>query len=69
MSTNHCFYEWSFRDKMTNVFRVQLKCGNHFVLVVPFMSQIITLNVKEHHYVLVKTQCPFTIQTTSETLF
>lgn len=54
---------------MTNVFRVQLKCGNHFVLVVPFMSQIITLNVKEHHYVLVKTLCPFTIQTTSETLF
>lgn len=52
---------------MTNVFRVQ--CGDHIVLVVPFMSQIITLNVKEHHYVLVKTQCPVTIQTTSETLF
>lgn len=57
---------------MTNVFRVQLKLGNHFViLAVPFMYQIITLNVKVHHYVLVKTQCPFTIQTTgtSETLF
>lgn len=41
-------------------------CSN---LAVPFMYQIITLNVKVHHYVLVKTQCPVTIQTTSETLF
>lgn len=55
---------------MTNVFRVQLKLGNHFfLLAVPFMYQKITLNVKVHHYVLVETQCPVTIQTTSETLF
>lgn len=28
MSINHCLNEWSFPDKMTNVFCVQLKRGN-----------------------------------------